>query len=344
MALAVQPSLKRPSLTRAHLPVLAGAAVPATAALFSLTELQGRIDFALVAFVVYLVALTVVSTLVEGGRAATNRVAITFLYSTLALALVPLVAVLAYTVNRGAKTISLGFLTHSMKGVGPLDAGGGAYHAIIGTLEQVTIACLISIPFGLATAIYLVEYGRGRFASLVRFVVDVMTGIPSIVAGLFVFAFWVLGLHQGFSGLAAGMALAVLMLPIVVRASEEMLKLVPPDLREASWALGVPRWRTIVSIVLPTASAGLTTAVMLAVARVTGETAPLLLTAFGFDAIKTNPTQGPQSALPLYVFSQAGSAFDVAVNRAWAGALTLILVVLLLTTAARLLTRRNRLV
>jgi phosphate transport system permease protein len=344
MALALEPALKRPKLTRLHLAALVAGAGALTAALFAGTELQGRVDFALVAMVIYLTALAVVATVVEGGRAAKNRLAITALYGMLVVALIPLVAVLAYTISKGAKTLSLGFLTHSMKGVGPLDADGGAYHAIIGTLEQVLIAGLISVPLGLAVATYLVEYGRGRLAALVRFVVDVMTGIPSIVAGLFVFAFWVLGLHRGFSGLAAGMALAVLMLPTVVRASEEMLKLVPADLREASWALGVPRWRTIVSVVLPTASAGLTTAVMLAVARVTGETAPLLLTAFGFDAIKTNPTKGPQSALPLYVFSQAQSAFDVAVNRAWAGALTLILVVLLLTTAARLLTRRNRLV
>jgi len=170
-----------------------------------------------------------------------------------------------------------------------------------------------------------------------------MTGIPSIVAGLFIFAFWVLGLNQGFSGFAAGMALSILMLPIIVRASEEMLKLVPNDLREASYALGVPRWRTILRVVLPSASAGLTTGIILAVARVTGETAPLLLTAFGFDSLRTNPFQGAQSGLPLFVFIQAGSAFDVAVNRAWAGALTLILFVLLLTVIARLLTRRNRL-
>jgi phosphate transport system permease protein len=207
----------------------------------------------------------------------------------------------------------------------------------------VLIASAISIPVGLLTAIYIVEYGRGRLASVVRFFVDVMTGIPSIVAGLFIYAFWVLGLHKGFSGLAAGMALSVLMLPIVVRSSEEMLKLVPQGLREASFALGVPRWRTILSVVLPTASTGITTGVMLAVARVTGETAPLLLTAFGFDAINTNPLRGAQSALPLYVYSQAGSAFDVAVARAWAAALTLIIVVLVLYVAARLLTRRNRL-
>ena len=259
------------------------------------------------------------------------------------IALVPLVAVLAYTISRGAHTLSLRFLTHSMRGVGPLDSNGGAYHAIIGTLEQVAIASLLAVPLGLLVAVYIVEYGRGPLRTAVRFLVDVMTGIPSIVAGLFIFAFWVLGLHRGFSGLAAGLALAVLMLPVVVRSSEEMLKLVPDSYREASYALGVPRWRTVVSVVLPTASAGITTGVMLAVARVTGETAPLLLTAFGFDAIRTSPLHGPQSGLPLFVFAQASSAFDVAVRRAWAGALTLIVIVLVLTAAARVVTGRSRL-
>ena len=160
----------------------------------------------------------------------------------------PLVAVLYYTIERGVQAISPGFLSHSMSGVGPLEDAGGAYHAIIGTLEQVLIASIISIPVGLLAAIYIVEYGRGRLVYWIRFFVDVMVGLPSIVAGLFIFAFWVLALHKGFSGFAAGMALAILMMPIVVRASEEMLKLVPDDLREASYALGVPRWRTIVSV------------------------------------------------------------------------------------------------
>src|SRR5205085_11543762 len=243
-------------------------------------------------------------------------------------ALAPLVAVLGYTISRGVHSLSPSFLTHSMRGVGPLDNAGGAYHAIVGTAEQVLLASLLAVPLGLLVAVYIVEYGTGRLRYAVRFLIDVMTGIPSIVAGLFIFAFWVLGLHQGFSGLAAGLALAVLMLPVVVRSAEEMLKLVPDSLREASYALGVPRWRTVVSVVLPTASAGITTGVMLAVARVTGETAPLLVTAFGYDAVRSSPFKGPQSGLPLYVFTQAGSAFDVAVRRAWAGARTLIAFVL----------------
>jgi phosphate transport system permease protein len=275
-------------------------------------------------------------------RATVDRLATGGLALAVAIALVPLVAVLAYTGFRGGGALTVEFLTHSMRGVGPLDANGGAYHAVLGTLEQVGIASALAVPLGLLVAIYIVEYGTSWLRSTVRFLVDVMTGIPSIVAGLFIFAFWVVGLGRGFSGFAASLALAVLMLPVVVRSAEEMLKLVPDDLREASYALGIPRWRTVVSVVLPTASSGITTGVMLAVARVTGETAPLLLTAFGFDAIRSSPFEGPQSALPLFVFSQAGSAFDVAVRRAWAGALTLIAIVLLLTVTARFLSGRNR--
>jgi phosphate transport system permease protein len=341
-ALTAPVVLRHPRLHGWHLGLIGAASIAATAAAFALTALQGRADFLVVAVLVYLTGQTAASAAVEGGRAARNRLALTLLVIALIVALLPLVAVLAYTISKGVSAISPGFLTHSMRGVGPLENAGGAYHAIIGTLEQVLVASVISIPLGLLAAIYLVEYGRGRLAYWIRFFVDVMTGLPSIVAGLFIFAFWVLGLHQGFSGLAAGLALSILMLPIVVRASEEMLKLVPDDLREASWALGVPRWRTIVSVVLPAASAGLTTGIMLAIARVTGETAPLLLTAFGFDAVNKNPFKGPQSGLPLFVFAQAGSAFQVAVNRAWAGALTLIAIVLVLTIVARLLTRRSR--
>ena len=276
-----------------------------------------------------------------GRRLVLDRIVCGLVGASALVALLPLASVLGYTVRRGAGAISLDFLWHSMKGVGPLDPTGGAFHAIVGTLEQVAIATALAVPFGLLVAVFLTEFGGGRLASAVRFVVDVMTGIPSIVAGLFIYAFWVLGLNQGYSGLAAGFALAVLMLPVVIRSSEEMLKLVPVDIREASYALGVPRWRTALSVTLPSASAGITTGVMLAVARVTGETAPLLLTAFGFDAIRRNPLSGPQSALPLLVFNQAGSAYDVALQRAWAGALTLIVVVVVLTVGARLLTRRS---
>lgn len=268
---------------------------------------------------------------VSSRRRATDQAARALVWMAFAAALVPLVLVLGYTLWRGLARLDASFLTHSMAGVGPLDETGGVYHAVVGTLQQVALASLLAVPLGLLVAIYVTEYGRGALASAIRFVVDVMTGVPSIVAGLFIYAFWVLGLGRGYSGFAAALSLAILMLPVVVRSSEEMIRLVPASLREASYALGVPKWKTVLRIVLPTASTGIVTGVMLAVARVTGETAPLLLTAFGNDFIQVNPFSGQQSALP----------FDVAVQRAWASALTLILIVVALYVAARLLTRRN---
>ena len=275
-------------------------------------------------------------------RKLVNRVMTGLVTGAFVLALLPLFSVLWLTISKGAKRFDSTFLTHSMKGIGATDAAGGAYHAIIGTLEQVGLATAMAVPLALLTAIYLIEYGGGsRFAKTISYVVDVMTGVPSIVAGLFVFAFWILALGQPFSGFAGALALTILMVPIVVRGCEEMLRLVPMELREASYALGIPRWKTVLRIVLPTALPGLVTAVMLGVARITGETAPLLLTVFGADAINTDPFHGPQSGLPLFVFDQAGRPNQVAVDRAWAGALTLILIVMVLNVVARLAVRRR---
>jgi phosphate transport system permease protein len=259
------------------------------------------------------------------------------------VALVPLVSVVWLVVSKGAARFDLNFLTHSMRGIGSRDASGGDYHAIIGTLEKVGLASLIAIPIGLLAAVYVVEHGRGPLVPAVRFVTDVMTGVPSIVAGLFVFTFWVLALGQGFSGFAAALALAILMLPTVVRTTEVVLTLVPDSLREASLALGVTRWKTVVRVVLPTAMSGITTGIVLAVARVTGETAPLLLTALNFDSINTDPFHGQQAGLPTFVFAQAGQPQQSSLDRAWAGALTLLLLVLVLNLVARLIARRTQL-
>jgi phosphate transport system permease protein len=177
----------------------------------------------------------------------------------------------------------------------------------------------------------------------VRFLIDVMTGIPSIVAGLFVLAFWIIALNQPFTGFAGALALAILELPIVVRTSEEMIRLVPSALREASYALGVPKWKTVLRIVLPTASTGITTGVMLAIARVIGETAPVLLVIGGNNFINNNPFSGAQGSLPVFIFQNALTSSTFNVQRAWAAALTLILIVVVLYVAARLLTRRNAL-
>lgn len=257
-------------------------------------------------------------------------------------AVTPLVVLIVFTAQRGVRQISGAFLTHSMAGVGPLAAGGGVYHAMLGTLEQVTLATALAVPLGLLVAVGLTEDPKRGLSNTVRFLIDVMTGIPSIVAGLFVFAFWVVGLHRGFSGLAGAIALSIIMLPVVVRTSEEMLVLVPRSVREASWALGLPRWRTIWSVVLPAARGGITTGVLLAVARVTGETAPLLLTVGNNTFINTDPVHGQQASLPVFVFGQAGSAFDVAVHRAWGGAVVLVGFVVVLYMTARVLTRTRR--
>ncbi|HET6910321.1 MAG TPA: phosphate ABC transporter permease PstA [Mycobacteriales bacterium] len=260
-----------------------------------------------------------------------------------AAALAPLIALMVFTAQHGATLLSGNFLTHSMAGVGPLAPGGGIYHAMVGTLEQITLASGLAVPVGLLVAIGITEQPVRGLTAAVRFLVDVMTGIPSIVAGLFVFAFWVVGLHRGFSGFAGSLALAIIMLPVVVRTAEEMLLLVPRSVREAAWALGLPRWRTIWSVVIPAARTGITTGALLAVARVTGETAPLLLTVGNNSFINTNPLRGAQASLPVFVFSQSGSAFDVAVRRAWAGALVLVGFVVVLYLTARFLTRNRKL-
>jgi phosphate transport system permease protein len=334
--------LRRPRLARSRALAAVAVGVALTAVLFAVTPMQGRADFVVVAYLLAAACYLVAAARTEGRRGAVDRLMGLLVVTAVAVCLLGLVSVLAYTAARGAKALSVSFFTHSMNGVGPRDTNGGAYHAILGTVEQVLLAAAISVPTGLTVGVYLTEYGRGRFASVVRGFIDVMVGIPSVVAGLFIYAFWVLALHQGFSGLAGALALSLIMLPIVVRSAEEMIKLVPSTLREASYALGIPRWRTVVSVILPTASAGIATGVMLAVARVAGETAPLLLTTFGFDSINPNPFKGAQSSLPLFVFTQAGSPFNPAVDRAWAGALVLIVVVLILTAVARAVAGRKR--
>jgi phosphate transport system permease protein len=329
---------------------VAAAALAVAVGLVMGTGWGGPILSGAVAVVLFLVSLGVVATLVEGRRAATDRLATALIYAAFVLALAPLVSVAVTLVTKGVERLDGNFLGSSMKNIGAFDDAGGAYHAIVGTLQQAGIATLITVPLGIAGAIYIVEYGRGWFANAIRFFVDVMTGIPSIVAGLFILAFWVFVVtpwfndgRPGYSGFAAALALSVLMLPTVVRSTEEMLRLVPAALREGAYALGVPKWKTIMRIVLPTAGPGIVTGVMLAVARACGETAPVLLVAGGNPAINFDPFGDNQSSLSLYVFEQAGVASEYAPGRAWAAALTLVMLVLTLTVAAKLLARRNKL-
>lgn len=316
----------------------AGASVLGVAALFAVTPLTGALGFVIVAYVVFLALYGLLATRADGELAARDRLA-SVLVATAALAtFIPLVFVLGYVLTKGLEALSASFFSETLDAIGPLDpaTAGGARHALIGTLEQVGIATVLSVPLGVMTAVYINEYG-GQLARVVRFLVDAMSGIPSIVAGLFIFTFWVLQLGRGFSGMAAGLALAVLMLPTVTRTSEEMLKLVPGGLREASLALGAPEWRTVMRVVLPAARTGLITAVVLGIARVAGETAPLLLTAFGSDSVNTDPLSEPQSALPLFIYQQIRNPGEAPIARAWTGALVLVFMVLALFTLARVL-------
>jgi phosphate transport system permease protein len=327
------------TMPRWAFPALAAGVLAVSLAVFAATPLQGNAGFVVFAVVAYAVAQTAVSFGVEGRRHAVNRLMSTCVYLCFALAILPLGLVLYKVAAEGAHLIDGAFLTHSLRNVAPRDPGGGVYHGIVGTLEQALITSLISIPIAVLVAVYLVEYGKGTFARSVTFFVDVMTGIPSIVAGLFIFTAWILvaGFHR--SGFAATLALAILMIPVVVRSTEEMLKLVPDELREASYALGVPKWRTILRVVIPTALAGIVTGIMLGVARVMGETAPLLLLNGFTTSINMDPFHGPQAALPLIVWDQAGRPNDAAVARAWGAALTLIILVMLLNLLARFIAR-----
>jgi phosphate transport system permease protein len=270
------------------------------------------------------------------------------------IAVIPLVSIVATVVSKGAERFSWRFLTSDManvndqgkgghfdpktgKFVNPLHYdGGGISHAIVGTLEMVGLATLIALPVALLVAVYLVEYGRGRLARSVTFMVDVLMGLPSIVAGLFMLSILIATGHDKAGYWAAG-ALVILMLPMLVRSAEEMLKLVPDALREASYALGIQKWRTIVRVVVPTALPGIVTGVMLGVARVMGETAPVLLVAGGAAALNANPFSGHVQALPAFIFSGAGDSDQFMVQRAWAAALTLILLVMVLNLFARLI-------
>ncbi len=332
-------------------PGIAAAALGLAWLLVEPTGAGGPVLTGAVAAGLFTAGLVVAAHRVEGKRAARDRLATTLICGAFLLALAPLASVAIMLVVKGSQLLNADFLTHSMRNIGPRDPGGGAYHAIIGTLEQAGIATLITVPLGIAAAIFIVEYGRGPLAHAIRFFVDVMTGVPSIVAGLFILAFWVKLVtplyspdhRPHYSGFAAALALSVLMLPTVVRSTEEMLRLVPAALREGAYALGIAKWRTIVRIVLPTAGPGIVTGVMLAVARACGETAPVLLVAGGNPAINVDPFADNQSSLSLYVFEQAGKAQANAPGRAWAAALTLVVLVLALTVGAKLLARRNTL-
>lgn len=277
---------------------------------------------------------------VSARRKLTNNVATVLVTASVLVALVPLVWVLYSVITKGFTAItSPTWFTNSQAGMTTFTAGGGVYHAIVGTLLQGLVCSLISIPIGVLVAVYLVEYGGGtRLGRITTFMVDILTGVPSIVAALFIYALWVATLGFPRSGFAVALALVLLMIPVIVRATEEMLRIVPMDLREASYALGVPKWKTIVRIVIPTALSGIVTGVMLALARVMGETAPLLILVGYAQAMNFDMFGGFMGSLPGMMYDQisAGAgANPVPTDRLWGAALTLILLVALLNIGAR---------
>lgn len=295
----------------------------------------------IVGILLYMMIITVISAIAESRRKAVDRLMTALVATAFLIALLPLVSLLWTVVANGIERFDAEFFSYSMRNV--VGDGGGIVHAIWGTVLITLTATIISVPIGLMTSIYLVEYGRGKIAKAITFFVDVMTGIPSIVAGLFIYAVFALLIRPGISmGFMGALALAVLMTPVVVRGSEELLRIVPNELREASYALGVPKWLTILKVVLPTSIAGIMTSVMLAISRVIGETAPLLLTAGFTQSLNTNIFDGQMMTLPVFAYNQymnQGTNPDAAVARAWAAALTLILIVMVLNLLARLIAK-----
>jgi phosphate transport system permease protein len=281
------------------------------------------------------------------GRRVKNHVARMLFLSSFAIALVPLIWLLWVVVARGFYAITQpGWWTHSLRGVLPEQFSGGVYQAIFGTLVQSGMAAIIAVPLGFMTAVYLAEYQSSRLARVTTFIVDVLAGLPSIVAALFIFSLWIATLGFQQSAFAVSLALVLLMLPVVVRSSEEMLKLVPNDLREASYALGVSKWRTIMRIVVPIAMPGIVSGVLLAIARVMGETAPVLVLVGYSRSINFNLFEGNMASLPLLIYTELDNPEHAGFLRVWGAALTLIIVVavvyLVAAAAGRIMTLRRR--
>jgi len=294
-----------------------------------------------------------------GRRQLKNSIATVLVYLSFAVALVPLGWLLWSVLSKGLHAMTRnGWFTHSQRNLTYRDPGGGAYHAIVGTVEQVFLCTAIAVPISLLVAVYLVEYGTGRLARLTTFMVDILTGIPSIVAALFIYAVFIGAFGGQRAGWLVSLALVMLMIPVIVRTTEEMLKLVPNELREAAYALGVPKWKTILRIVVPTALTGILTGIILGIARVAGETAPLLILVGYGPSINTNLFSGFQGALPSMINAEtlnlsSGGTYGLvnghvqlihnyAVDRVWGAALTLIIIVMGLNLLARLIARFSK--
>lgn len=340
LSLSVKPQRPWRPTFNSLIPDILGALFTAVATLVivGFTPLKGKLGFVIVLILMAITTTSIISLIRKDRKAALNSTSTVLVYVAAAFVIVPLASILWEIISKGATGVSLNIFSNDMSATAsdaPLTEGG-LLHAIVGTVYLVLMASIISTPIGILTALYIVEV-KGKFSGIVRFFVQAMSGIPSIVAGLFIYAVWMIALGNSYSAGAGAAALAILMIPTVARTSEEVLKLIPNDLREAGLAMGATQWRTVAMIVIPAAKSGLVTAVILGIARVAGETAPLLLTIGGADGLNLNPFSGNNSALPYYIWKNLGLGSEIAVQRAWLGVFILIVVVFMFFTLARVL-------
>jgi phosphate transport system permease protein len=313
-----------------------------TFAVVEVTELKGKLAYFLLFLISYSVATAALSFFKYGATTAKDSAVKVIIAGGALLTVLPIFSILATIIQKGYKGIKLNIFTSDMSLATPTDplTNGGLLHAILGTLILVFVALILSVPIGILTALYLTEI-KGKFTRPIRFLVQAMSGVPSIVAGLFILSAVIYPITKANSGFMGSLALTILMIPTVARTSEEVLNLIPQDLREAGTALGGTQWRTVAMIVLPAAKSGLITAMILGVARIAGETAPLLLLTGGGDRINGNPFNDPMGSLPFYIWKSFNAGSEEAITRAWAGLLVLVLLVLILFTTARFLSTRK---
>ncbi len=313
-----------------------------TVALVQFTPLKGKLAYFFTFFILYAAVTAVAQYLARGKAAAKDAIIKTVVVLGAVVTVLPIASIIVTVVSKGAAGIHFGLFTTDMSMATPTDplSNGGLLHAITGTLTLVSISLVLSVPIGILTALYLTEI-KGRFMGPIRFLVQAMSGVPSIVAGLFILSAVLYPITKSYSGFMGALALTILMIPTITRTSEEVLLLIPNDLREAGVALGGTQWRTVAMIVLPAARSGLVTAMILGVARIAGETAPILLLTGGGDKVNPNPFSGSLGSLPYYIWKSFNAGSPEAITRAWAGLLVLLLVVLILFTLARLLTTRK---
>jgi len=311
-------------------------------ALVAVTPMKGKLAYFAVFFIAYAAITSIFKAQQRGSAAAKDALVNSLLALGAIVTVIPVASILTTVIRNGAPGISFGIFTHDMALATPTDplSNGGLLHAITGTLILVTVALILSVPIGILTALYLTEI-KGKFTGPIRFLVQAMSGVPSIVAGLFILSAVLYPITKAYSGLMGSLSLTILMIPTIARTSEEVLNLIPNDLREAGTALGGTQWRTVAMIVLPAAKSGLVTAIILGVARIAGETAPILLLTGGGDKVNPNAFSGPMGSLPYYIWKSFNAGSPEAITRAWAGLLVLVGLVLILFTSARFLGSRK---